>query len=383
MSFLLLYFLAGANAELIFAIRSGDPSKHFKIHPNGTLTTIKPLDRESQSFYDLEIVATDQAPDVTQRRFSTAQVSIILTDINDNPPRFTTGDFVLVPEDTAIGTVIMAVQAEDDDVERNSYVEYSLSPISGDTFIIGPVDGNLRVWGPLDRETTLNYTLVVHATDKGTPSQSSSMEILVQIADDNDNDPVFDPSTYHASLIEGSPLGLEFLQVFASDIDVGENAEIKYSIYSGNFGNNFAIDASTGILSVAKDLDREIYDMYSLTVRAQDMGAGLHYSDALVTINILDINDNAPEFDAIYAPTIMENNAPGAKVVQVSAGDLDDGNNGQVTYRIEGEDYDGLFTIESGTGIIRVQERLDHEEVQEYTLVVTAQDAGKSCTGLL
>ena len=348
------------------------------VHSNGTITTIKALDREDQSFYNLEVLATDQASDPAKRKSSTAQVSIIITDINDNPPHFVTGDFVIVPEDIPIGTVVMKVIAEDDDVERNSYVEYSLAPIPGDPFIIGPVDGNIRVFGPLDRETILNYTLTVHATDKGNPPQSSSMDILVQIADENDNDPVFKPASYHTSLVEGSPLGLEFLQVFATDIDDGENAMIQFSIYSGNFGNNFAIDSSTGILSVAKPLDRETYPSYSLTVRGQDMGAGLHYADASVTIDIDDVNDNAPEFDAIYAPSISENNAPGAKVVQVSAEDLDEGNNGQVTYRIEGEDYDGLFTIESATGIIRVQDRLDHEVVKRFTLMVTAQDAGKS-----
>ena len=362
----------------MYTIKSGDPANHFTIFPNGTIATIRPLDRESQSFYNLEVVATDQAVDPGQRRSSAAQVSIIITDINDNPPSFITGDFVVVPEDTAIGTIVMAIQAVDDDVERNSYVEYSLEEDDEGAFIIGQVDGNLRVWGPLDRETTPNYTLTIYATDKGSPPQTSSMELLIQIADDNDNNPIFDPSTYHVSLFEGSPLGIEFLQVYATDDDEGENAELRYTIYSGNYGNNFAVDFMTGVLSVAKQLDRETYETYSLKIRAQDLGAGLHYSDATVTIDIQDVNDNAPMFDSVYMPRIGENNAVGAKVVQVLAEDEDVGNNGQLTYRIEGDNYDGLFTIESGTGIIRVQERLDHEEVQEYTLVVTAQDAGKN-----
>ena len=370
-------FIAGSNAEIVFTISSGDPASRFTVHPNGTITTIMNLDRETQSFYNLEITATDQAMNTPQQKSSTAQVTVIVLDMNDNAPVFTTGSYFSVREDTAVGQIVMFVQAMDADVEKNSYIEFSLSPVPGEVFLINPVDGNIRLWNTLDREMVSEYTITVHATDKGQPPQSSSMDIVIEVSDVNDNKPVFDPATYHSSLPEDVPLGLEFLQVFATDADEGVNAELRFSIINGNYDSDFSIHPTTGILSVANLLDHERRSSYSLIVRAQDGGDGSRVSSSTVTITVQDINDNAPVFPNHYPAQIMENNQPAALVIQVSATDDDGGGaNGQLTYSIEGNDYDGLFTIVSNTGAIHVGASLDREEVQRFKLTVVAQDAG-------
>ncbi|XP_038055904.1 protocadherin Fat 4-like [Patiria miniata] len=367
---------SGYNGEIVFTISSGDPTNRFTIHPNGSITTIMGLDRETQSFYNLEITATDQAADPALQKSSMAQVTIIVLDINDNAPVFTTGNYATVREDTDVGEVVMFVQAVDADVEKNSYIEFSLSGVTDGVFLINPVDGNIRLLKSLDRETVPEYNITVNATDKGQPPQFTTMDIVIKVLDVNDNGPVFDLDSYHSSLPEDVPVGLEFLKVGAADADEGINAELRFSIFNGNYDSDFDIDQTTGVLSVANALDRERRSSYSLIVRAQDNGDGSHISSTTVTITVQDINDNAPVFLTPYTPRITENNQPGALVVQVSATDDDEGTNGQLTYRIKGNDYDGLFTIVPDTGVINVAALLNREEVDSYTLRIVAQDSG-------
>lgn len=365
---------SGLNGELEFTIASGDSSQRFMVYPNGTLATIKALDREEETFYNLEIVASDMNPDAANRRSSTAQVSIIVTDINDNAPRFTSPDSVEIAEDTRANVIIMVLRAEDDDVERNSYVEYYLLT-TGVPFAVSRNEGNLQVTGALDREQDESYTLLVQATDKGSSPQSSTMNVTVYITDINDNAPTFDPASYTATLDEDTPIGLEFLKVVSTDPDEGLNSIIRYSIFSGDSSGAFSIDSFTGVISVNSALDYERRSAYSLTIRAQDQGYTTQFSSVTVTIDITDINDNSPVFGDSYGPSITENNLPNADVVQVSAQDDDDTLNGLVSYRLA-MDYNGLFTIDSTDGQIRVTESLDYETENEYELVVIAEDAG-------
>ncbi|XP_022091610.1 protocadherin Fat 4-like isoform X2 [Acanthaster planci] len=367
---------SGSNAEIVFTISSGDPTSRFTIYPNGSLSTIIGLDREMQSFYNLEITATDQAADLVQQKSTTAQVTVIVLDINDNAPVFTTGNHVSVREDTSRGDVVMFVHAVDADVEKNSYIAYSLSPVPGNVFLINSVDGNIRLLNDLDRESVPEYTITVHATDKGQPAQSSSMDIVIEVLDINDNNPIFVLDSYHSSLPEDVPVGLEFLQVSATDADEGINAELRFSIFNGNYDSDFTIDPTSGVLSVANPLDRERRLSYSLVVRAQDSGDGLRIASTTVTITVQDINDNAPEFLTPYTPRIQENNQLGALVTQVSATDEDEGTNGRLTYSIEGNSYDGLFTIVPDSGEIHVARSLDREVEDSYALKIVAEDAG-------
>ena len=269
----------------------------------------------------------------------------------------------------------MVLHAEDDDVERNSYVEYSLLTPSV-PFAVSKVEGNMYVTGTLDRETVPVYTLLVQATDKGTPPQSTQMSITIDIEDINDNVPTFDTNSYSASLKEDIPIGLEFLKVAASDPDEGLNALIIYSIFSGNIDQAFNIDPISGVISVNTGLDYEHQTTYALTVRAQDQGYPTQISSTTVSIDISDINDNKPVFAASYAPSITENNLPNADIVQVSATDADSGTNGLITYHLN-SDHNGLFTIGSTSGQITATADLDYETETEYELIVIAADAGE------
>lgn len=94
---------------------------------------------------------------------------------------------------------------------RNGYIEYSLSP--NPVFSLGPVDGVLRVSGPIDRELRNNYTVMVTARDRGEPPKSANMTLLVRYLDENDNSPIFDPKQYSATVAENASIGAMVLRV--------------------------------------------------------------------------------------------------------------------------------------------------------------------------
>lgn len=144
------------------------------------------------------------------------KVTIILKDVNDMSPEFITPNETSVAENIPVNTVVMAIKAVDKDEGRNGYIEYSLAndPVTNGVFSLGAVDGLLKVSGKIDRELKSNYTLRVTARDRGEPQRTTHIEIFVDILDENDNSPVFDPKQYSASIPENASIGASVLQVY-------------------------------------------------------------------------------------------------------------------------------------------------------------------------
>lgn len=310
----------GPNAQLFYSVASGDPLFQFDITQKGILQTKKALDRETQSFYNLVITVHDLAPPPVTRFTSTAQVSIILLDVNDCPPTFTSQKMTYIQENTPVDTVVFTAHAADADSGPNSYVEYSLRGTYGNKFSIGTIDGDVRLVGELDREELSNYTLTVVATDKGEPRLSSEMDVTMVVLDINDNTPSFSQNIYDVEIEESTLTGTDVIQVFASDADEGTNGLIRFSIAGGNANSDFRIDSITGAISVAKQLDREARSSYSLVVQAADRGSSPRVDRATVNIMLLDVNDCSPTFElSPYTVKVHENlgNLP-INILQVS-----------------------------------------------------------------
>lgn len=370
----------GKNGDIVYGIVDGNDDGCFGISNNGTIFTVKALDREVQSFYNLFVMAKDQAESPQKQLSSTIQVNIILKDVNDNAPEFVTPNETAIMENIPFNTVVMAVKAIDKDEGRNSYVEYSLASTQDPKFVIGPVDGLLRVNGRLDRETTPSYVLRVTAKDRGYPTTSTTTDILVRVLDENDNGPIFDPVNYSAAVAENASTGLSVLQVSATDQDEGLNGRLRYSVVAGDKNHDFSISEDTGIVRVVNDLDYETKSTYVLTVQVEDGGVDVRYDSATVTISITDCNDNPPVFvNSPYVVHIMEgvSTPPPAVVTTVTAVDYDTPPNGQVRYFLKDGDQ-GLFQINGTTGEITVHKALDRETEDTYELVVIAMDSGKS-----
>uniref|UniRef100_A0A803T2Y4 FAT atypical cadherin 4 n=1 Tax=Anolis carolinensis TaxID=28377 RepID=A0A803T2Y4_ANOCA len=367
----------GSNSQLSYSITSGDSLSQFNIDKNGILSIRQPLDRESQSFYSLIVQVHDMASLPTSRFTSTTQVSIILLDVNDNPPSFISPKLTYIPENTPVDTIVFKAQATDPDSGPNSYIEYSLLNPSGKKFSIGTIDGEVRLTGELDRETVSNYTLTIIATDKGQPSLSSSTNVVVVVLDINDNNPVFAQKLYKIEIAENILTGTDVVQVSSTDGDEGSNGQVRYAIISGNINNEFRIDSVTGVITVGKSLDREKKPSYSLTVQSADRGSSPRIDTTTVSIILIDVNDYIPTFElSPYSVNVPENLEKLPKLIlQVVARDDDQGLNSKLTYLLVGGNEDGAFTL-SPSGDIHLVKSLDREKKEQYVMLITATDSG-------
>lgn len=228
----------------------------------------------------------------------------------------------------------------------------------------------------LDRETQSRFSLVAHVQDKEHTSWECSSQIELIVSDVNDNSPQFTLPYYSVALPEDVEVGTLVTKVHATDADIGINRKIKYS-FVDSFNNHFKIAMDSGIITLAKPLDRELRAVYNLTVKATDQGTPQLATLSTVIVNVQDINDNPPEFvTKYYFATVPEINAVGTDVVRVLATSKDTGVNAEVYYSIIGGNEHKKFTISNATGIITIADMLDYERAKEYFLTIQAIDGG-------
>lgn len=275
------------------------------------------------------------------------------------------------------GQTIANVTATDKDKGDNSVISYKIT--SGDTkkFTINSKTGVITTFQTLDREEASSYSLVITAEDHGTPSLSSTVTVTVTVLDENDNTPKFSLPFYQASVLENTAIKTNVLRVIATDPDDGPNGLVTFTFASGNSNDAFAIDNSTGFLSVNQNLDREDVAFYSLLVSASDNVPNPRRAFVRVNLTVLDENDNSPVFTNVGNFTVVENAASGTNVGSISATDSDAGSNGEVRFSITAGNEDGVFQIEPISGKITVHGKIDREKTASYTLTVMASDQGK------
>lgn len=365
----------GTNALLTYTILSGNNDRTFSIYSNGTIYNIKEFDREKKSSYSLTIMARDQAVPVAAQLSSTATVTVNIVDVNDNSPYFISSNITHISEHATTGDIVTTVMVADLDAGSNSNISFSLVKIDAlAPFSLGATNGVLRVSGSLDREVRDRYVVKVIAADQGVPVRRAELKMTVVVDDYNDHAPAFQPGPSEVRVSEDISIGSQVTSLSATDADEGSNAEVRYSIVSGNENGTFEMNSKNGILSTIRSLDRETTPKYSLVIQASDLGTPSQFTDKVLEIILLDINDNTPTFSqASYTRPVPENHLE-PDVITVQAVDNDEGRNGTVTYDII--DADGVFEINSLTGQIGLKSALDREKKAEYTLKVLARDGG-------
>lgn len=304
-----------------------------------------------------------------------------MTDVNDNAPEFNIPSTITVPENTAPNTPIYTVRATDIDQAQSSVVEYSLVTSQSGLFTIGKVDGVLKVTGNLDREKRDSYSIIIRASDKGSPSKSTDFTVQVLVGDANDHSPVFNPKTYSKTLDEDTPIGTKLLTVTATDGDIGVNGDIRYAIVNKNETQELYLDSHTGDLSIGSPLDFETKSNYLISVMAYDLGEPSMSDSATITITVEDVNDCRPAFlNVPYTVYVQEGvTSTPLYVTQVQATDCDSDYNAMLSYSITEGSGNGLFVINSETGVISANQVLDRESVASYEMVVSATDTGWYC----
>ncbi|EDO46189.1 predicted protein, partial [Nematostella vectensis] len=363
------------GTPLTFDIVEGNAGSSFKIdQSSGLISVAKRLDRETTANYTLVVRATETG---SQGESVYNNATIRVLDVNDNAPVFNPGSYAKsLHENLPIGQTVAKVTATDRDEGENAKVTYELSVGDTSKFEVNPATGLVTTKRPLDREDQASYSLRVTAMDHGKPSQSAVAAITLTINDLNDNSPQFSQSKYTLTVTENTANGSNILRVLASDPDAGANGRVTYSIISGNHGNAFRIDSTTGRITVVGVVDREALASYNLTISAKDSGVPPWVSTAFVAITVADENDNSPIFasnETSYG--IDEGVSIGSRVAVVTATDRDEGSNAQVFYSIVRGDT-SAFAINAMNGVLTVKKEINRETVPTYTLTIRASDRG-------
>uniref|UniRef100_A0AAY4CGP2 Cadherin domain-containing protein n=1 Tax=Denticeps clupeoides TaxID=299321 RepID=A0AAY4CGP2_9TELE len=370
------------NGEVAYDIAAGNAGDAFGIFPDGQLYIKAELDRETQDRYLLLLVATDRAVEPLS---ASVNVTVVLDDVNDNRPLFNSTSYVFhFQEEQGRGALVGRVFAEDKDFGPNGEVRYAFETPQAN-FELDAMTGELSSTLVFDRELLTRqrgaavFSFSVVSSDQGLPKPlRDQAKVQVYIQDINDNPPKFTKDVYQASISELAVNMTQLLRVSASDVDEDKNGLVHYRIEEGNEEAQFAMDSSSGQVTLVGKLDYESTSSYSLKIVAVDSGLVPLSSSCMLSVSVLDENDNAPSFPkSTLTVDVLENMRIGEFVASVTATDSDSGPNAEITYSIVATNNHGTFSISPNTGSVFLVKKLDYETQSTYKLNVTANDNGR------
>ncbi|KAM7140592.1 protocadherin alpha-7 isoform 12-T12 [Molossus nigricans] len=379
----------GENALLTYRLSSNEyfslevPTNGDQVKPLG-LVLRKPLDREEAPEVFLVLTATDGGkPELT----GTVQLHITVLDANDNAPAFDRTLYVVkLPENVPNGTLVIKLNASDLDEGLNGDIIYSfsniVSPEVKSKFYIDPVSGEILAIGHIDFEETKTYNIRIEAIDRGYLPLTGHCTVLVEVVDSNDNVPELTVTSLSLPVSEDAQPGTVITLIKVSDRDSEAYGQVTCSLTPhipfklvSTFKNYYS-------LVVDSALDREKVSDYNLVVTARDGGSPSLSATVSVSVEVADVNDNAPVFaQPEYTVFVNENNPPGCHIFTVSARDLDAQENALVSYslverRVGERALSSYVSVHAESGKVYALQPLDHEELELLQFQVSARDAG-------
>ncbi|XP_076206334.1 protocadherin beta-15-like [Aptenodytes patagonicus] len=354
----------------------------FRLNQNtGVLTAKESLDRE-------EICPQSDTCTLFFKIFFENPLQLIrgeveVRDVNDNSPVFPEKEMVLeIPETTSLGSRFPLESARDKDVGSNGLQNYSLGSNSHFSLALGTGKGGAKyaelvLERQLDREEQRQLNLLLTATDGGSPPRSGTAQVRIVVLDANDNIPVFGREVYEVRLAENSPPKQLVVRVAAADPDEGSNGKVRYAFTQTSERSRqlFELNPATGEIRVAGNLDFEEAENHEMVVRATD-GGGLS-AHCKVQVEVLDVNDNAPEIALTSLTASIPEDAPPRTVVALfSVRDRDSGENGRTECAIDGDLPFSLTPTFDNYYELRTNAALDRERTAEYNITITAMDWG-------
>ncbi|XP_054424280.1 protocadherin beta-18-like [Pteronotus mesoamericanus] len=380
---------AGINGELSYSFShvSRDIRKTFEIHPiSGEVHLKALLDFELIQSYTINIQAIDGGS-----LSGKSAILVRVVDVNDNPPEIViTSLSSHIPENSSPEMVVAVFSLRDQDSGDNGKMVCSIK--DNLPFLLKPTFKNfytLVTERPLDRETSTNYNITITVSDMGTPSLKTEHNITVLVSDVNDNAPAFTQTAYTLFVRENNSPALHIGSVSASDRDAGANAQVAYSLLpprdpSLPLASLVSINADNGQLFALRALDYEALQAFEFGVGATDRGSPALSSQALVRVQVLDANDNAPfvlyplqNGSAPCTELVPRAAEPGYVVSKVVAVDGDSGQNAWLSYQLLKATEPGLFGVWAHNGEVRTARPLGERDAARHRLLVLVRDNGE------
>ncbi|XP_024238480.2 protocadherin alpha-C2 isoform X2 [Oncorhynchus tshawytscha] len=344
----------------------------------------KALDREQQAVHNLILTAVDGG---VPARSGTANIIVRVLDTNDNAPKFNTDTYNIdIMENSPIGSLVVKLNATDLDEGTNSEITYSYSLYTSEktqgTFSLNANNGEITVKEMINYEDFRIYDMEVIATDKGANSLSSQCKLTILVTDMNDNHPEMSIKSFQSPIKENVAIDTVLAVVSVSDKDSGENGIVNIHIADQL---PFALRESSDNyyeLVVSQPLDREKVPEYEITFTVTDRGSPPLSDNETMTLELLDVNDNVPQFpQSFYTIPVMENNAPGALLSSLTAFDPDLHENQYLVYfiiekEIVNTSMSMLFSINPENGNLYALKTFDYEIEKEFLFHIEARDSG-------
>ncbi|XP_032129598.1 protocadherin-7 isoform X6 [Sapajus apella] len=350
------------------------------------------LDREQRDSYELTLRVRDGGD---PPRSSQAILRVLITDVNDNSPRFEKSVYEAdLAENSAPGTPILQLRAADLDVGVNGQIEYVFGAATESVRRLLRLDetsGWLSVLHRIDREEVNQLRFTVMARDRGQPPKTDKATVVLNIKDENDNVPSIEIRKIGriplkdgvANVAEDVLVDTPIALVQVSDRDQGENGVVTCTVVGDvPFQLKPASDTEGDqnkkkyFLHTSTPLDYETTREFNVVIVAVDSGSPSLSSNNSLIVKVGDTNDNPPVFDQsvveVYFP---ENNIPGERVATVLATDADSGKNAEIAYSLDSSVM-GIFAIDPDSGDILVNTVLDREQTDRYEFKVNAKDKG-------
>ncbi|XP_028271992.1 protocadherin gamma-A5-like isoform X41 [Parambassis ranga] len=341
----------------------------------------KTLDREKEEQISLVLTAVDGGE---PQMSGTMLIVVTVLDANDNAPVFTQQTYTsIVTENSPKGTVIATVTASDADQGSNSKVTYSITNTLDNVrkiFQVNAETGEISLRDVIDFEKSRYFQINVLAGDDG--GLTDSCKLIIDVQDVNDNKPEINIMSKSNVISEDAKLGTVVTMINTEDSDTGENGKVHCFI---NENVPFMLKTSANnfyTLVTDSELDREIASEYNITVTCSDEGVPSLSSSVTLTLQISDVNDNAPVFErGSYEAYIVENNAPGLSIFTVKARDADWNQNARVSYILEDSSVNGVpvssyVSVTADSGVIHAVRSFDYEQIKDFQFRVKAQDGG-------
>ncbi|XP_040091362.1 protocadherin alpha-5-like, partial [Oryx dammah] len=319
----------GRNAELRYKLQANEYfDLDVKTNEEETnfleLVLKKPVDREETQEHRLLLIAIDGGkPELT----GTVQLLINVLDANDNAPEFDKSIYnVRLLENAPNGTLVIKLNASDADEGINKEIIYLFNNLVLDNvkskFAINSNSGEITVTGKLDYEDCNLYEINIDAVDKSSFPLTGHCKVIVKLLDENDNIPEMVITSLSLPVQEDAPLGTVIALISLSDLDSGANGQVTCSVTPdvpfklvSTFKNYYS-------LVLDSNLDRERLANYDVVLTARDGGSPSLSTTTSVSVEVADVNDNAPAFtQPEYTVFVKENNPPGCHIFTVSARD--------------------------------------------------------------